>query len=329
MQLEGINPYLVAPDDPITEPYRDSYWRLMNNKDVPTIYPPVSELFFRITMGIIYNLYFFKTALVVLDLGALVFLSFIVRKRSLPIASLLVYAWHPLVIVEIAGNGHQDILGIFLLVGCLFFWQQKKLWPSTIMLTGAFLSKLFPLFLFPLLLRHKTKWPYLMVFVAAVLFYLPFYSPDDHLFTGLTVYSDIWRANDSIFFIIHSLTQNLFASKAVTGVIFLSIYGLIYFKATDFMSAAFMALGSFLILSPTFHPWYILWVIPFLVINRNRAWLWLTMGIVVYYHVLIDYFVTDVWQEQMWVKIIIFLPFFIFLVIPVISNRQRHRDTEI
>jgi hypothetical protein len=253
-------------------------------------------------------------------------LSFIVRKLSIPIESLLIYAWHPLVIIEIAGNSHQDILGIFFLVGCLFFWQRSKLWPSAMMLTGSFLSKLFPLLLFPLLLRNKSKWPYLVLVFFTVLFYIPFYHPDDHLFTGLTVYSQIWRANDSIFYIIHFLTQNLFASKAVIGIIFLSIYGFTYFKIADFRSAAFMTLSSFLILSPTFHPWYILWVIPFLVLSFNKAWLWLTMGIVVYYHVLIDYFKTDIWREEMWVKVLIFIPFFIFLAISHFQMKRRSHD---
>ncbi len=68
--------------------------------------------------------------LIIFDLGVLIFLHFIIRKRSIPLRFLLIYAWHPLVIVEIAGSGHQDILGIFFLVGCLLFWQHRKLWPS-------------------------------------------------------------------------------------------------------------------------------------------------------------------------------------------------------
>ena len=326
MQLEGINPYLVAPDDPVTAPFRDSYWQLINHKDVPTIYPPLSELFFRICMGIAYNLYFFKAVLISLDLGVLVFLHFIIRKRSIHLRSLLIYAWHPLVIIEIAGSGHQDILGIFFLVGCLLFWQYQRFWQSAMMLTGAVLSKLFPLFLFPLLLRNKSKWPYLILIFFTVLFYMPFYSPDDHLFTGLTVYSETWQANDSVFYIIHSLMKNMFASKVAIGILFLIIYVFAFFKIPDFGSACFMALGGFLILSPTFHPWYILWIIPLLVITFNKAWFWLTMGIVVYYHVLIDYFDKGIWQEQMWIKITIFLPFFILLAISFIFKPPPSRD---
>ncbi len=315
VQLHGINPYIVAPADTVTLPYRDVYFDLVNHKTIPTIYPPLSELFFRVCMAVFYNLYFFKAALILLDTGTLCFLHSILNTRGMRPYFLLIWAWHPLVIIEIAGSGHQDVIGIFFLTGSLYFLQRKHLMKSALMLIGSFLSKLFPLMLFPLMLRKQTRWPYLLLPLLAVLFYLPFLSTDTHLFTGLSVYTRTWEANASVFFVLKWLLGDLQLAKLGVGLIFLAIYIHTYRSVAEFENASFIVLGSFLILTPTLHPWYILWIIPFLVLRLNRAWLYLTMASTAYYHVLIDYFGKDLWQEQMLIKGLIYIPFFVFLTI--------------
>lgn len=322
MQLHGSNPYIVAPADPSTAPFRDAYFELVNHKTIPTIYPPLSELFFRVCMGISYNLYFFKVVLILLDMGVLIFLHKMLKYRGMKRHLLLVWAWHPLIIIEIAGSGHQDIIGIFFLTGSLYLMQQKHLLKSALMLIGSFLSKLFPLFLFPLLLRRQKKWPYLVLLLMTTLFYLPFFSTESHLFTGLSVYTRTWEANASIFYLLRFLLKDLQATKFVIILIFLSIYLYAYRSISKFETAGFVILGSFLLLTPTLHPWYILWVIPFLVINPNRAWLYLTMASTAYYHVLIDYFEKDLWQEQLWIKCLIYLPFFVLLILEHLKKRR-------
>jgi len=322
MQAHGINPYLVAPADPATLPFRDAFFELVNHKTIPTIYPPLSELFFRAAMAIGYNLYFFKALLIVLDMGGLFFLYLIIKHHGLPFRNLLIWAWHPLLIVEIAGSGHQDIIGIFLLTGCLYYMQRQRLLGASLMLVGSFLSKLFPLFLFPLLLRRQKKWPYLVLMLLTTLFYLPFYNTETHLFTGLSVYTRTWEANASIFYLLKLLIKDLQATKFLIILIFLSIYLYAYRSISKFETACFVTLGSFLLLTPTLHPWYILWVIPFLVISPNRAWLYLTMASTAYYHVLIDYFEKDLWQEQLWIKYLIYLPFFALLILEYLKKRR-------
>jgi len=322
MQIQGINPYIVAPADPATLPFRDAFFELINHKTIPTIYPPLSELFFRAAMAIGYNLYFFKALLIVLDIGGLFFLYLIIKHHGLPFRNLLIWAWHPLLIVEIAGSGHQDIIGIFLLAGCLYYMQRQRLLGASLMLIGSFLSKLFPLFLFPLLLRRQKKWPYLVLMLLTTLFYLPFYNTETHLFTGLSVYTRTWEANASIFYLLKLLLKDLQATKFLIILIFLSIYLYAYRSISKFETACFVTLGSFLLLTPTLHPWYILWVIPFLVITPNRAWLYLTMASTAYYHVLIDYFEKDLWQEQLWIKHLIYLPFFALLILEYLKKRR-------
>jgi hypothetical protein len=235
---------------------------------------------------------------------------------------LLIWAWHPLVIVEIAGSGHQDIIGIFFLIGCFYFLKQQKTIPSTLMLIGSFLSKLFPVMLFPLLLRKHRRWPYLLLVLSTVLFYIPFLVPDARLFTGLSIYTRTWEANASVFYVLKALFGGAQTAKFTIGSIFIGIYIYTYRSISDFETACFIVLGSFLILAPTLHPWYILWMIPFLMVRFNRAWLYLSMASTAYYHVLIDYFGKNIWQAQLWIKCLIYIPFFVFLIISAMKKRS-------
>ncbi|MEE9604835.1 MAG: hypothetical protein V3V70_04610 [Candidatus Scalindua sp.] len=84
---------------------------------------------------------------------------------------------------------------------------------------------------------------------------------------------------------------------------------------------AFMAIGTFLILSPTVHPWYLTWIVPFLCFNNNRAWLVLTGTVVFYYFMnhnlfstLIEYNNEWVWQEVHWLKLPEYVPFYGLLI---------------
>jgi alpha-1,6-mannosyltransferase len=322
MQIHGINPFVVAPADPATEPFRDATWALVNHKSIPTIYPPASMLFFRACMALSYNLYFFKGMLICLDLGLLLLLAAVVKQRGLSTNRLLVYAWHPLVVVEIAGSGHQDIIGLFFLGAVLFFSSRRNLLGAAVMLTGAVLSKLFPLMLFPFLVRNQKKWPYLLLVGIILVSYAVFFHPEHHLFTGLMGYTRHWHANDSVFFLLRTVFSHVMTAKVIILVVFLGFYGTTYKRVPGFVPAGFMVMGAYLILSPTLHPWYTLWILPFIIFNPNRAWIWLTMAVTLYYHVLIGYIETGTWQEELWVKGLIYIPFFVLLASSAL-NRKR------
>jgi hypothetical protein len=180
--------------------------------------------------------------------------------------------------------------------------------------------------LFPLLLRKKSKWPYALLSVFTVGLYLPFYNPEAHLFTALSNYSKHWYANDSIFFLLRLLWQNNWTGRIVIAVIFAGIYGYAYWKVSRVEIAGLIAVGSFLILAPTFHPWYVLWIMPFLMVSFHPAWLWMTMANILYYHILIDYFEQGIWHENLWIKTIIHIPFWVLVLISWVNMRRRNYE---
>ncbi len=44
-------------------------------------------------------------------------------------------------------------------------------------------------------------------------------------------------------------------------------------RTASIYQAGFILLGCIIMLTPVLHPWYLCWIIPFLVIIPNRAWI--------------------------------------------------------
>jgi hypothetical protein len=72
------------------------------------------------------------------------------------------------------------------------------------------------------------------------------------------------------------------------------------------IQAAYYLMGGFLILTPTLHPWYVIWILPFLCFYGNRGWLALSGFAVLSYLILIRFREHGVWVEDEWVKWAIF-----------------------
>src|SRR5271167_4012131 len=49
VQAAGWNPYSIAPNDPRLISLRDKYFEIMPGRELPAIYPPATELVFRVT----------------------------------------------------------------------------------------------------------------------------------------------------------------------------------------------------------------------------------------------------------------------------------------
>jgi len=340
---QGINPYQYPPNSEELKPLRDdSIYPNVNHKEISTIYPPVSQLTFWGLYKLNPSLLAFKAAFLGLDLLTIAILILVLKNLGLSLKRVLLYAWNPLIIVEISGSGHADIIGIFLLTLSLCFLTRKQLLWSNFTLVLSFLTKFIAVFLLPFitLIKKENKSVLLLFFVIfTTLLYLPYADAEEKLFSGLLVYTAKWRFNDSIFSLIFSaitkfVTQNtdsaLEISKRIIGVIFagMFVYFILRFKK-DFeregnlwvFKLGLIFFGGFFLLNPTAHPWYLCWLLPFLVIVPNRAWLLLTGLAGLSYWILIGFSKTGIWQETAWVKWVEYSPFYFLLIFDGIKNR--------
>ena len=168
VQSAGIDPYAYPPNDPALTFLRDEGFSHMNFPELRTIYPPVTELAFRVGTSLSPTLTAQKAVFVTAELLTFCSLLFILIARGLSPLWVVAYAWHPLVILEIAGSGHNDALGIAFLWLGLAAWQGRWRLGSTVAWSAAFLSKFMAVVLVPWWWFRKDMRRWLLVFLGVV-----------------------------------------------------------------------------------------------------------------------------------------------------------------
>jgi hypothetical protein len=87
---------------------------------------------------------------------------FAVPQRGSPLAALTFFAWNPLILIQVPGNGHNDMVFMLLMVLGIIMWQRQNWWAATLALTLATLAKASAFLIVPLfavvLLRHESSW---------------------------------------------------------------------------------------------------------------------------------------------------------------------------
>jgi alpha-1,6-mannosyltransferase len=178
VQGAGINPYRYVPSDPAIAPLRDEaiYPHINRAGYARTIYPPAAQLVFFVVTRISEQVTAMKLAMLAFDGGTILLILLLLRRGGAPPERVLVYAWHPLTVWEIAGSGHIDSALCFLLALAFLFRQRGMRLATGISLAGGTLIKLFPVLLIPSLYR-KWDWRLPAGFAAmTVLLYLPYLS---------------------------------------------------------------------------------------------------------------------------------------------------------
>lgn len=269
----GVNPYRHAPDDPQVARWRDPLWQHINFKQYSTIYPPVSQAVFALAYRLNpASTFGFKWVFFCFDMGTMLFLLLMLRRMGRPLAHVLLYAWNPLVILEIAGSGHQDILAVFFLVFAL--WAGG----SGISLALSAMSKGYSLLLTPLMGRGNWKF-WLGFCCMLIISTLPFVGAGAQVFGGLRAYTTHWQGNHSLFGLIEFTCRQftirpLLSAKCISAVILIGIVILQSRRAwkgdsptdpVEIMRSGLIVLLWFFFLSPTVYPWYLVCLVPLLV----------------------------------------------------------------
>ncbi|RMF27466.1 MAG: glycosyltransferase family 2 protein [Cyanobacteria bacterium J083] len=122
IQNLGYSPYDFAPNAAELSTYRTAWWSLINHLNVSAIYPPLTQLGFRLLAAISPSVVLFKLAFVLADLAV----CWLLVRRFGYLKSIL-YAWNPLIIYSFAGGGHYDSWFVLPLVAaCLIVERQEN-----------------------------------------------------------------------------------------------------------------------------------------------------------------------------------------------------------
>jgi len=301
----GQNPYLLAPEAEELSSLRDELWRRMDHRDVPTVYPPFAMALFSLAavlpLSVAGQLLALKFLLSCVDLGACLGLVYLARRFEVPENRVLWYAWNPLVVLEVAGMGHVDTLGVAAVVATLYFMPKRTLlsaWGAV----AAIHAKLIPVLMIPMWSLQSGR---ARVFLPAVALLslaaaMPLLVATGGIPPGLVKFGVSWEFNGPLFEPLWRLLAMLKTDAMVAGWLdqlkeatdFHPVWNHLYplLLALGLAAAALRSLGSkcplagtgwlfgmLLLCSATVYPWYLLWALPWAALCRQPAWLALSV----------------------------------------------------
>ncbi len=330
VQLSGVNPYIYAPDDPALAAIRTPWHGLINHPGISTIYPPAAQLAFVLVAVAGSSILAAKLLWLALDLATAAILLRVAGRtgRSVGVVAVL-YLWSPLLIVETAWSGHVEVLGLFWMAALLSVsvaagGRPRGTAPAAVtgaLLALATLTKFAPAAALPPLVRRHGWKLAVTAGVVGLLFYLPYLGAGPALWRGLATYARDWRANEGAFLLLEAVAgEGGRRPRLLAGLLVLSVIAFATVRRFDAERALFWILGAGLALSPTVHPWYVLWVLPFAALRSNRPWILLTGLIFLGYWGLSAYHETGDWPQPAWARAVIWLPFWGLLLFDAIRR---------
>jgi hypothetical protein len=270
--------------------------------DWRTVYPPGAQLLFlgvaRVAPSSVLAM---KLLVLAFDLLTMVGLIGWLRALGRPPAWVLIYAWHPLAVVELAGSGHLDAVALAATVAALWAAARgREAWAAALLGAGA-LVKLYPLLLLPAVWRRPAR----AVAAAGVV-----------IGAGYALYArDGWA-------VLGSLTRYVAEEEFGAGVraaleVLLTPLGppgLLAARLLPLAGLALLALavgqwaappdrrarwlvGGYLLAAPSLFPWYALWMVPLLAVGPAWPWLYFSCAIALGYLSVAE----RVWHMPAWV----------------------------
>ncbi|MDX1707642.1 MAG: glycosyltransferase family 87 protein, partial [Desulfobacterales bacterium] len=191
VQQNGINPYRHPPDaEELKKQRDDQIYPHINRKSSPTLYPPGAQLFFRLFHLIVGDsVTGYKALMTLFDVLTLFVLLALLRGYQYEGWRVLIYAWNPLVIFEIAYSGHLEGLTVFWMVLAFFLNAIHKQTPGVAALAVASAIKLYPALLLPTLLNRGQRIKGCFVFGMTIVgLYLPFLTAGRKVLGFLPIY---------------------------------------------------------------------------------------------------------------------------------------------
>jgi alpha-1,6-mannosyltransferase len=242
-----------------------------------------------------------------------------------------VYAWNPLVIVEFAGSGHNDVLAILGIVGGLALLKKCPALASVSIALGT-MAKVFPAVLLPVWIR-RAGWPEkrlgwwaaALAAAVSVLVILPYWDGLGALRADLVHYEANWKNyHASLYTVIDWLTGG--GTRAPALVSAAVIWGLAFWlawKRPEPARAAYLLIGTSLAFWPNGYPWYFTWIVPLLCFFPNPAWLLLTVLQFLSYNVLIGYGILGQFKFDPFLQWLVYAPFYVLLFGGWLLRRNR------
>jgi alpha-1,6-mannosyltransferase len=297
VQAAGINPYRHIPsEEPLAHLRDEAIYPNMNRINYArTIYPPVAQMIFFVATRVSESVTGMKAAMVGFEVVTIAALASLLASFGQARHRVLIYAWHPLTVWEIAGSGHVDA-AVMAMVALALLARRRHLETATgVALACATLIKLIPVALFPALYR-KWGWKMIVAFAATIIIaYLPYLSVGARVLGYLPGYASEEGIEGGQRFYLLALARRALPGLNAPTVVYLTfamavlaaIAARALFKREtderDFITRAAVIATAFMLLLTPRYAWYYVWLVPFLCFVTEAPLLYLTSASFILY----------------------------------------------
>ena len=317
IQQHGGNPFKWS-DRPTMDhwaPLRDEVWDGINHRHMPAIYPPLFQLAAWAVTTVHDSVTAMKVVLVLCEIVTLGLLAWGLRRRRRPAERLLIMAWSPLALVEIAGAGHNDAFAVMWLVAGLLALDLDRPLLSALAMGAGSMAKLLPGFVAAAWARRYRPGHVLAAVAVIAVCVWPYLDAGRTLFHSLSRFARYWRFNETLFAPLAAVLGSHTAAVRVGAGLTLLLALFLAWRRADTVTAAMAVVAASLLLSPNVLPWYALWFVPLLVLRDEPAALLFTGTVSLAYLAYPEHQSGDRWSVGWRVRALEYLPCLVVLLL--------------
>ena len=352
VQLAGENPYEVAPADPRLKSLRTAQDDGINHPECTAIYGPLAQAGFALVAAIAPTIVAWKISVLVGQLLGLFVFGMLLRRLGASLGWLVCFAWHPLVLWQIPGQGHlEGWITVFLLAGIWALTPNSRGHfrhiTAGVFLAGAVLIKPTAAILLVLLASPSLGWRGRLQAIGSAVTVITICSLPYLLGwffrNGAVLWNSLWRFgvsmrfNDFASLVFgtgeHGNALRMILSGAVFGA---AVVVVMRWRVSPIIAAA-LIVGTSLLSFPTVHPWYGVLLVPLVVaasavLQRDGqyrsgglavvacGWV-LTLTLLFAGETEYVYHLQGAWREPRWVRWAVYMP--VFATAAVVLVRER------
>ena len=293
----GLDPYAYAPVAPEVARLRDAtIYPKLNHPTWHTVYPPLAQAFFRAVYWCAPDsVLAMKLALGLMELLALLALICLLRTLGLPPGRLAIYAWNPLLLVEIWGSGHLDALVLATVTAAALASARGRDSMAAMLLGLGTLVKLYPAALLLLLPGRRRASVWILFGTVLVVGTLATAGIGQWPTTPIGRYVRDEYFNPGL---VRSFVNEPWLALAASAVWALLV-GLRPRPGSLAVRAVPMV-GGLVVLGANVFPWYVVWLVPFLAVAPSVPWIAFTGTAAFAY----SFFLSTPWTIPLWARLV-------------------------
>ena len=293
----GIDPYTYPAAASEVAGLRDtSIYPRLNHPTWRTVYPPVAQAFFRAVYRLAPdNVFAMKLALGLAELIALAALALLLRTLDMPLGRLTIYAWNPLLLVEIWGSGHLDALVLATVTTAALASAGRRDGVAAILLGVGTLVKLYPAALL-LLLPGRRRVSVYALFGAVVV-------AGTIAAGGFARWpiTPMWRYVSGEYFnpgLVRTFVNEPLLALAATAAWMVVVASRAH--AGSLAVRAVPMVAGVIVLGANVFPWYVVWLVPFLAVTPSVPLIAFTGTVGFAY----SFFLSEPWTIPVWARLV-------------------------